>query len=48
MAKICGFIKLYENIGLIKDLDEYAIKQIIFYNNNYYLNKEISKMLSNQ
>jgi hypothetical protein len=40
MIKICRFIALYENIGLIKNLDEYTIKPLILYNNNYYLQKE--------
>ena len=47
MVKICGFIKLYENIGEIKNLDEYTIKPIILYNNNYYLREDNIKDINN-
>ena len=47
MVKICAFIKLYENIGLLKSLNEYTIKPIVLYNNNYYLTKENIKDIEN-
>ena len=47
LVKICGFIKLYENIGEIKNLDEYTIKPIILYNNNYYLREDNIKDIQN-
>ena len=37
MKKIFKFIKLYENIGLIKDINKYKIKPVYLYDNNYNL-----------
>ena len=37
MKKILKFIKLYENIGLIEDINKYKIKAIYLYDNNYDL-----------
>jgi DNA repair exonuclease SbcCD ATPase subunit len=39
MIKIIKFIDLYLDKKLITNLDEYTIKPIILYNNNYCLNK---------
>lgn len=40
MKKILKFIKLYENIGSIKDINEYKIKPIYLYDNNYNLREK--------
>lgn len=49
MKKILKFIKLYENIGLIEDINNYKIKGIYLYDNNYDLTakdiKEINKSI---
>ena len=39
-TKIIKFIYLYINTGLIKNLNDYTIKPIILYNNDYYLDKK--------
>ena len=39
MEKIIGFIYLYNNTSSIESIEQYTIKPIILYNNNYYLNK---------
>ena len=43
MIKVIKFIDLYLNKKLITILDEYTIKPIILYDNNYCLNKTIIK-----
>ena len=43
MIKIIKFIVLYHNVNLITNLNEYTIKPIILYNNNYCLNKAVIK-----
>ena len=49
MKKILKFIKLYENIGLIEDINNYKIRGIYLYDNNYDLTakdiKEINKSI---
>ena len=40
MKKILKFIKLYENIGIIKDINNYKIKAIYLYDNNYDLQEK--------
>ena len=47
MIKIIKFIDLYLNVKLITNLDEYTIKPIILYNNNYCLNRTIIKNMKN-
>ena len=39
MKKIIKFISLYQDIGLINNLNDYNIKPIVLYNNNYNLNE---------
>ena len=41
MNKIVKFISLYINAGLINSLDDYKIKPLVLYNNNYYLRDKI-------
>ena len=40
MSKIIKFIELYINTGLIKELNNYKIKPILLYNNDYYLKEK--------
>ena len=39
MKKIIKFISLYQDIGLINNLNDYHIKPIVLYNNDYNLNE---------
>jgi hypothetical protein len=40
MEKVIKFIYLYIDTGSIQNIDQYTIKPIILYNNNYYLSKK--------